>query len=113
MARVFFIDPIDHIEGKICSHNHTIYMKRKEINKNGERIAYTSRICHKHNTDPKPATIAVRNRFKAVQAAVRNRMKNGSQVIADNAAFSKQTRFKTMRAFLWDAEGKTYDTQQG
>ena len=59
--------------------------------------------------------LAVRNRFRAVSAMVRERSMDLSKVSADQEAFLAQRAdgIKTMKAWYWDVCGKEYDQAQG
>lgn len=59
--------------------------------------------------------LAVRNRFRAVSAMVRERAMDLSKVSADQEAFLAQRAdgIKTMKAWYWDVCGKEYDQAQG
>ena len=59
--------------------------------------------------------LQVRNRFRAVAAAVKERAEDLSKVTQDQAAFLAQKDLangkKTMRAYLWMVCGQAYDAQ--
>ena len=61
--------------------------------------------------------LQVRNRFRAVAAAVKARAEDLSHVTSDQAAFLAQKDSangkKTMRAYLWYVCGQEYDQQNG
>ncbi len=55
--------------------------------------------------------LAVRNRFRAVSAMVRERAMDLSKVSADQEAFlaQRETGIKTMKAWYWDVCSKEHD----
>ena len=61
--------------------------------------------------------LQVRNRFRAVAAAVKERAEDLSKVTQDQAAFLAQKDSangkKTMRAYLWMVCGQAYDQENG
>ena len=61
--------------------------------------------------------LQVRNRFRAVAAAVKERAEDLSKVTQDQAAFLAQKDTangkKTMRAYLWYVCGQAYDQNNG
>ena len=61
--------------------------------------------------------LQVRNRFRAVAAAVKERAEDLSKVTQDQAAFLAQKDSangkKTMRAYLWYVCGQEYDQNNG
>lgn len=50
-------------------------------------------------------------RFKTVSTAVAARMKNPSQMIADQQAFAAQSVYKSMKSYIWSLELAAYDAQ--
>ena len=83
MSRVVFLDPIDHVSGK--------------LSKNGKRSTpYTA------------AELARFDKFSAVAKAVAAVMKNPAALQTAQAEFAAQTTFKKLRNYLWDREWANY-----
>ena len=66
-------------------------------------------------TAPTQRELAIRTRFAAVSAAVKERSEDLTYVNTDQAAFLAQkdlpTGKKTLKAYLWKVCGDTYDAQ--
>ena len=80
-------------------------------NPNCNRIYLRPKI--ERSTPPTVNELFMRQRFAAVKAAVKARQEDLSKVDADQAAFIAQkdqaNGKKTMNAYLWSLEIKTYD----
>lgn len=96
MAKVFYIDPIDHISGKVCSHTKTIFMHNSATGKN-----YTSRICNPNKKDPTDGQKDAMLAFAAAQAKVKEVMNDSSLRQAAIERFKNQTKYKTLRGFIF------------
>ena len=94
MSKVYFLDPIDHVSGKLSKKSRVTYCYRHPgLSEKGEERKYTQ-IRGKRST---PYTAAV--------AAV---MKNPAALQTAQAEFAAQTTFKKLRNYLWDREWSNY-----
>ncbi len=101
MAKINYIDIIDNVSGKFCKQdpNGAIFAHRKDTN--------TCYVYHRHNESTAPATagqIAVRTRFAAAVAATNAAMEDPEQIAAYATAFKNQTKYKTLRGFIFAKE---------
>ena len=96
MARVFYIDPISHISGKVCRHTQTIFMHRGDSGTN-----FTSRICNPHKGNPTDGQKDAMLAFAAAQAKVSEVMSDPTQRQAAILRFKNQTKYKTLRGFIF------------
>ena len=80
-------------------------------NPNCNRLFLRKKV--KRSTPLTATELWVRNRFRAVKAAVAARKEDLSKISADQAAFLAQKDTaggkKTMNAYLWKVEGQAYD----
>ena len=119
---------IEYIQGalkkptKKNGHNHGNYliMTHREApttNSKCQGIYAKEPDAYKRTTPLTSDEVAVRNRFKAVSAAVAARAKDLAHVASDLAAFNAQKENangkKTMKAYLWKVCGDAYDQNNG
>ena len=103
MAIATFMDPIHHLSGKISKKFQTIYNYRT-----ASRRKYTQ-VRGKRTT---PVTVEekdARFRFKTIALAVNTRLHNMNQQATDQAAFAAQSRYKTLRQYVWAQEAAAFD----
>ena len=104
MGKVVFLDPIDHICGKIAKAFRTIYNYRK-----ASKVKFTS-VRGPRTTQPDTEELARRLKFKQIRAAVETRAKNLATLTQDQLAFGAQRRaggkYTTFRGWLM---GKGFD----
>lgn len=107
MSRVVFIDPIDHISGKIARKFRTVYCYRRSSD-----LRYTT-VRGERTTQPSSAELDARERFAAVAHMVKVRRKDLTKIDDDQAAFLAQRNTpggrKTMTQYLWQVCGQEYD----
>ncbi len=83
MSKVVFMDPIDHVSGKLSKNSRVTYCYRQPgLSEKGEDRKYTQ-----------------------IVAAV---MKNPAALQTAQAEFAAQTTFKKLRNYLWDREWSNY-----
>ena len=109
MSKVYYLDPIDYISGKIARKFRTIYCHRTESDKR-----YTTVRSNRTTPLSSEETIA-RELFKARAAWVTNRSQNLASLAQDQEDFLAQKNLangaKTMKAFYWKL-AKTQVTAQ-
>lgn len=96
MAKVVYIDPVDHISGKVCRHTKTIFMHRADTGSN-----FTSRICNPYKGAPSAGQQSSMEAFKAATDKVKEVMANSTEMAAAAARFKNQTKYKTLRGFIF------------
>ena len=75
MSKVVFLDPIDHVSGKLSKKSRVTYCYRANSNEAGEERKYTQ-IRGKRSTPYTAAELARFDKFSAVAKAVAAVMKN-------------------------------------
>jgi hypothetical protein len=103
MSQVSFLDPVDHISGKITKKNRTVFCYRSASGRK-----YTQ-VRGKRTTPVSIEEKDARFRFKSIAQAVNTRLHNMNQQATDQAAFAAQSRYKTLRQYVWAQETAAYD----
>jgi len=103
MAKVFYLDPIDHLSGKISKQTRTTYMHRTAATSNPTMLANPNftHVRGSRTTSPSQSEVAYRTRFGAICTAARQRMLDASKAPADIAAFKAQRQYTTLYQFVW------------
>ena len=96
MAQVVYEDPIHHLSGKISKKYRTCYNYRKQSNRK-----YTS-VHGERSTPVTQKEQTWRSQFAQIAAATRERMIDPAFLPGDQAAYAKQSKFKTFRAFVFN-----------
>ena len=96
MAQVVYEDPIHHLSGKISKKYRTCYnyrklSERKYTSVRGER---TTPVTEKERT--------WRTQFAQIAQMTRERLEDPAFMASDQAAFIKQSKFKTIHAFVFN-----------
>ena len=108
MAQVVYEDPIHHISCKISKKYRTTYNYRKQSERKYTSVRGDRDLQNKPYTEKE---LMHRAKFTAVAAATRSRMADPSQAAADMAAFKAQTKYKTLRKYLWQLETESYEQE--
>ena len=96
MAQVVYEDPIHHLSGKISKKYRTCYNYRKQSDRK-----YTS-VHGERSTPVTEKEQTWRSQFAQIAAATRERMIDPAFLPSDQAAYAKQSKFKTFRAFVFN-----------
>ena len=102
MSKVVFMDPIDHVSGKLSKKSRVTYCYRNETDRR-----YTQ-IRGKRTTPYKASELARFDKFAAVAAAVKAVYMNPQQLNAAQTEFQAQTTYKKLRAYIWHREWENY-----
>ena len=126
MAKVEWSAGIDSVSGALAKPTKSGQHSCQKMLLGTHRVAATtSSNCNrvyirrktKRSTALSTRELQVRNRFRAVAAAVKERAEDLSKVTQDQAAFIAQKDLangkKTMRAYLWMVCGQAYDQNNG
>ena len=126
MAKVEWSAGIDSVSGALAKPTKSGQHSCQKMLLGTHRVAATtSSNCNrvyirrktKRSTALSTRELQVRNRFRAVAAAVKERAEDLSKVTQDQAAFLAQKDLangkKTMRAYLWYVCGQAYDQNNG
>jgi len=101
MSTVILNYPIAHISGKLSRQSRTTYHFRRQPNKDGICVNYTSVQRHQRTTPPSEAELQRRATFTEVSARVRARRADPVLFAADTAAYRRQSRFHSFHSYLW------------
>lgn len=122
MANVVYSPGIDHVSGALAKPSKNSQHSCTKMLLATHRIAATtSSNCNrlylrtpvKRITPLSPVEQAIRNKFSAVASATSTRLKDLSQQASDQAAFKAQTRYKTLRQYVWAAEAAKWEQNNG
>ena len=96
MAIVTYEDPIHHLSGKISKKYRTCYNYRKlsERKYTSVRGQRTTPVTEKERT--------WRTQFGQIAQMTRERLEDPAFMASDQAAFIKQSKFKTIHAFVFN-----------
>ena len=103
MAKVFYLDPIEHLLGKIARKHRTVYNYRRASGKK-----YTS-VHGTRTTQAGADELEARNKFRICTAAARTRMEDSTAMATDQLAFRAQSKYSTMLGFLVARAYSKYD----
>ena len=106
MAKVVYLDPIDHISGKIARKHRTTYNYR-----NASGAKYTS-VYSTPTGDPTAAQVASKAKFKQAATQTNTIMTDIDQITPYRAAWvanlkSGNKRYTTLRGFIFAQVYKT------
>ena len=101
MAKVEYVAPVDAVHGKLSKGDKYGFARRKKANNAGERPNFT--FVHTKRTTPvSQDEIARRNAFKQAAIATRERLVDPDQSLMDQIAFTQQTKYKTIYAYVFN-----------
>ena len=110
MGKVFFLDPVDYISGKISQKFRTIYNRRRVSDRR-----YTQ-VRDDRNTPPSVEELERRLKFKTVRQAAQTRSMTLSTLtqdqmkfIAEKKAQGASFKYSTFRGWLFGKAWKYYD----
>ena len=109
MAKVVFLDPIDHISGKISKQHRTMFCYRR-----ASKRKYTS--IHGDRTTPvSTEELQQRNKFRVVRLAAIERSMDLLKLTTDQMKFIEErkaginTKYSTYKGWLFGKAWKYYD----
>ena len=103
MAKVEYSFPVDKVHGKV-SKSHKIGFAHRKASKLNYTTSYGTRI-----TPYSQDEMAHQEKFKAVAASTRARMKDPGKVMQDQAAFKEQSKYKTFYRYVFNQEWESYE----
>lgn len=112
------IAPIDSLSGMFGKRSHSISSKAVIANVrkrggawiDGQPYMYFSVLTKSTYSDkPTSAMIDAQVRFREIAQGVRNRLADPNQAPLDQMAFKDQTKYKTLRQFVWHLVSEEYD----
>ena len=107
MSKVVFLDPIDHVSGKLSKRSRVTYCFRANSNEAGEDRKYTQ-IRGKRSTPYTAAELARFDKFAAVARATSAVLKNPASLATAQTEFNAQTTYKKLRNYVWHREWENY-----
>ena len=107
MSKVVFLDPIDHVSGKLSKKSRVTYCFRANSNEAGEDRKYTQ-IRGKRSTPYTAAELARFDKFAAVARSTAAVMKNPASLATAQTEFNAQTTYKKLRNYVWHREWENY-----
>lgn len=107
MSKVVFLDPIDHVSGKLSKKSRVTYCYRSNSNEAGEDRRYTQ-IRGKRTTPYTAAELARFDKFSAVSRATAAVMKNPQSLQTAMTEFQAQSTYKKLRSYVWHREWENY-----
>ena len=107
MSKVVFLDPIDHVSGKLSKKSRVTYCYRSNSNEAGEDRKYTQ-IRGKRSTPYTAAELARFDKFAAVARATSAVLKNPASLATAQTEFNAQTTYKKLRNYVWHREWENY-----
>ena len=108
MSKVVFLDPIDHVSGKLSRKSRVTYCFRSNSNEAGEDRRFTQ-IRGKRSTPYTAAELARFDKFAAVAKAVAQVLKNPSSLQTAQTEFAAQSTYKKLRNYVWHREWTNYE----
>lgn len=101
MAKVEYVAPVDAVHGKLSKGDKYGFARRKKANNNGERPNFT--FVHTKRTTPvSQEELNRRNAFKKAAIATRERLNDPDRSLTDQIAFTQQTKYKTIYAYVFN-----------
>ena len=105
MAKVEYAFPVEKIHGKV-GKAHKIGFSYRKASKRNFTVAYGERVA-----PIKPGEITQRQKFSAVMANTMARLKNVEYIAQDMAAFSAQSKYTTLRGYVFKQEWEKYNAE--
>ena len=102
MAKVEYAFPVEKIHGKVAKH-HKIGFAHRAASKLNYTQAYGKRT-----TKYSQAEKDHQAKFAAVAAATNARLADPNQMPIDQTAFKAQSKYTTLRQYVWNQEWNAY-----
>ena len=105
MAKIDFAFPVDKVHGKLAK-SHKIGFAHRVASKLNYSTAYGVR-----STAPTSKEIAHRKKFGEVAVQTTARLKDPMYIAADQAAFKAQTKYNTLRQYVFNVLLQEYSAE--
>ena len=102
MSKVYFLDPIDHVSGKLSKKSRVTYMYKADSDRK-----YTQ-IRGKRTTPYSADELARFAKFSTVSKAVANVMTTPNLLQVAQTEFAAQTTYRKLRDYIWHREWENY-----
>ena len=107
MSRVAFLDPVDHVSGKLSRKSRVTYCYRANSDEAGNDRRYTQ-IRSKRTTPYTAAELARFDKFASVSRSTAHVMKNPTLLQTAMTEFQAQTTYRKLRNYVWHREWENY-----
>ena len=104
MAKIKPLATIESMSGKVCMHSD-MYFRTNKITS----ATFTGKLCNPYTGAPSSDQVAVRNRFKKVQAAVRTRLEDPATLKAISDEWKSQTKIGSLFGYAFHKWNDEYD----
>lgn len=102
---IFYLAPVDNASGKIFGNKQKFVAVRRKQGKRQRGCAAMGERSTQFSQDE----LVRQERFGAISVATKNRLMDPSHLVADQVAFSKQSKYKTLRQYVWHLCAAEYD----
>ena len=105
MAKITYIDPIKSVSGKLAKKHCVVYNVRQAVTNNEDMIRNPNYTSYRDPNKKIKLTANQRQwnqRFGQICADTRIRMMSPDYINTDRAEFAKQTKYKTLWAFVFN-----------
>ena len=96
MSKVVFLDPVDHVSGKLSKKSRVTYCFRAENDRKYTQTPYSA------------DELARFDKFAAVAQATAAVMKNPTSLNTAQTEFKAQSTYKKLRDYVWHREWENY-----
>lgn len=96
MAQVTYLDPIDHLSGRIGKKHRTIYCYRRSSQRKFTQLR------EPYTRYWSAAELARQQKFATVAKATRARLQDPTKMGTDQMAFAAQTKYKTLYRYVFN-----------
>ena len=103
MAKVEYSFPVDKVHGRISKQHQVGFAHRK-----ASKLNYTTSY-GKRASEYSQEELARQEKFRAVAASTRARMKDPGKVMQDQANFKEQSKYKTFYRYVFNLEWEAYE----
>lgn len=111
------IAPVDSLSGMFGSRKNNLsdtaiianVHKKGGAKSDGKPYMNFSTRVNNRSTKYSQDELNRQERFGAISVATKNRLMNPEHLAADQVAFAKQTKYKTLRQYVWHKCAEEYD----
>ena len=105
MAKITYIDPIKSVSGKLAKKHCVVYNVRQAVTNNEDMIRNPNYTSYRDPNKKIKLTANQRQwnqRFGEICSATHIRLMSPEYINTDRAEFAKQTKYKTLWAFVFN-----------
>lgn len=97
--KVFPVEIVSGLRGKVCEHSKMYVVQNR---RNG--VMHTGKLCNPYEGPKDAKQIAIVEKFKAAQAAVKAAMADATKLQEYTEAFERQHKYSSLRGFIFAKE---------